>query len=109
LRLIAQLVGVAEQLLLLLWVLFEVRLHTKEQVLVGERLEVVRFQRERLVDRFEPGLDVFDLLRLGRREVAVGLLPVERGDRVVGLGLFGSCVARALSASIVLSKAPWRL
>src|SRR5688572_19486297 len=88
LRLVAPLVRFLQQRLLAGRVLFEVGLDAQEQVLVGQRLEVVRVQLDGLVHRLEPLLDELHLVGFGRREVAIRLLPVVSGDRVVRLGVF---------------------
>ena len=48
---VAVLVGLLEQRLLLGRVLLEVRLHAEQQILVGERLGIVRLQLDGFVDR----------------------------------------------------------
>ena len=55
--------------------------------MIGERLDVVGVQRERLVDGREPVLHVFALLGLVQPRVAIGLVPVVGRDGVVRFGV----------------------
>src|SRR5690349_15578087 len=67
---VAVLIRLLEQRLLLGGIFFEVRLYAEQQILVGERLGIIRLQLDRLVDRLVAGLDEFDLVGLRRGEVA---------------------------------------
>src|SRR3954471_7059918 len=62
LRLVAQLVGILDQLLLLGRILLEVGLQTEEQVLVDERLHVIRLDLQRVVDCLHAFADELPLL-----------------------------------------------
>src|SRR5678815_513964 len=84
---VAVLIGFLEQCLLLGGIFLEIRLHAEQQILVGERLGIIRLQLDRLVDRLVTGLDELDLVGLRRREVAIRLFPVVGGDCVEGLGI----------------------
>ena len=79
---VAELFRLAEQRLLAGRILFEVRLYAEQQVLVNERFHVLVIQRDRLIDRRQPGLHVLYLFGIAQAEIAVRLLPVVGRDRV---------------------------
>src|SRR6185503_5509749 len=80
LSLVAELVGLAQKRLLLGWILLHQCLRAEEEILVGQRLEVIRLQREGLVGLREAGLDVLHLIDVPQLEVLVGFVPVVGGD-----------------------------
>ena len=82
LGLVAEAVRLAQQRLLPGRVLLDVRLQPEQQVLVGDRLEVVALELDRLVLGLDARLDVLPLVGVGQAEVAVDLVPVVRGDQV---------------------------
>src|SRR5918993_1537835 len=84
-RAIAQLISLANQLLLPLRVGRFVRLQAEQDVLVGHGLGVVGVQAQRLVLRVDTFLQVLDLFLLGEAMIAEGLLPVEDGEAMVAL------------------------
>ena len=86
-RLVAQPIGFLEELLLLGGILLHVGLQAEQQVLIDERLGVIRFDLQRVIDGFDAFADEVALLGFLQLEVAVRLVPVIRGDRVERLGV----------------------
>ena len=103
-------VGLLSQLLLLGRSFSRLRLQAEQDVLVDQRLDVVRVERQRLVLGRRCPWRCSRPSRPGVSRKSFGrLVPVVAADQVVALGLFGSSSAALLKASIVLSKSPWRL
>src|SRR5438094_254578 len=89
LRLLAQFLGLANELVSPAWVRVEVRLEPQQQALVDERLDVVRPQLQRAFDGFESLCGHLQLARGRQLEVAEGLVPVVRPNRIEGLRIRG--------------------
>src|SRR3974390_2875532 len=87
LRLIAQLIRLLDKRLLLGRILLEVGLEAEQEVLVNERLGVIGLDLERAVNRLDALINVGTFVRLLNPRVAVGLVPIEGGDRVERLGV----------------------
>src|SRR5439155_10996523 len=81
-RFVAQFVRLLDELLLLLGILFKIRREPQQQILVHERVGVVRLDLERAIRGRDPFLHELLLLRLLQTRVPVRLIPVVGGDFV---------------------------
>ena len=86
-RPVAELVGLTDQRLLASRIPLHERLASKEQVLVGQRLEVVALQLDGAVFGLDALLNEVPLVRVGQAEIPIDLVPVVRRDDVMGLGV----------------------
>ena len=80
-------VRVLQELLLLGRILLEVGLQAEQQPFVDDRLDVVRLELQRVIDRRHPFANEVLLFRVLQLEVAVGLVPVVGGDGVERFGV----------------------